>query len=139
MAGDDAFVLSYAAAALGTLGREVDAAFVLFDRAIALNPGSSITWLLSGNVRARAGDADLAIEHLETTMRLDPRGPNRPAQALFMATARFGQRRFAEAAAFAKDYLQQRDVPSALAVLAACHGHLEEIGRRRKRSIAMAP
>jgi len=128
VAGDDATVLSYAAIALATLGRDVDAATSLFDRAVALNPGSSIAWLLSGNMRARCGDADLAIEHLETAVRLDPMGPNRPSQNLFMGAARFGQGRFVEAVARLRDYLQQVDGPNAQALLAASYGHLGQAG-----------
>ncbi len=59
---------------LGYFGEDIDAAMIgLIDRALALNPSFARGWLLSGFLRLWAGQPDLAIEHVETSLRLSPR------------------------------------------------------------------
>jgi TolB-like protein len=123
-APDDASVLAYAAFAVAHLEHDNDAAVALLDRAIALNPGCSSAWFMSGLVRVRIGETDLAVAHLETAMRLDPIGPDLPNQMGFMAWARFQQGRFAEAVALAKGFVRQKAHPRGYAFLAASYGHL---------------
>ena len=70
----------------------------LVDRALALNPSFARGWYVSGALRVWAGQPDLAIEHVETSLRLSPR--ERMGQPLFvMGMAYFFKRRFDEAAA----------------------------------------
>jgi hypothetical protein len=45
----------------------------LVDRALALNPSFARGWFISGVLRLYAGQPDLAIEHVETSLRLSPR------------------------------------------------------------------
>ena len=45
----------------------------LVDRALALNPSFDRGWQVSGLLRLFAGEHDLAIEDLETALRLRPR------------------------------------------------------------------
>ena len=45
----------------------------LVDRALTLNPSFARGWYLSGLLRVWAGQPDLAIEHIETSLRLSPR------------------------------------------------------------------
>ena len=45
----------------------------LVDRALALNPSFARGWYMSGVLRLWAGQPDLAIEHVETSLRLSPR------------------------------------------------------------------
>ena len=45
----------------------------MIDRALALNPSFAYGWYWSGWVRLFAGQLDLAIQHFETSMRLNPR------------------------------------------------------------------
>jgi TolB-like protein len=123
-APDDASVLAHAAFAVAHLEQDDDAAVTLLERAIALNPGCSVVWFMSGLVRVRIGETDLAVAHLETAMRLDPLGPDHPNQIGFMAWARFQQGRFAEAIALAKEFVRQKDHPRGYAFLAASYGHL---------------
>src|SRR5262249_31076613 len=40
---------------------------------LALNPNSARGWLVSGILRAWAGQPDIAIEHVEAALRLSPR------------------------------------------------------------------
>jgi tetratricopeptide (TPR) repeat protein len=56
-------------------------------------------------------DSDLAIEHLESAMRLDPTGPSRAARILYMAMARFYQRRFSDAVTLLKERIQLSESP----------------------------
>ena len=45
----------------------------LVDRALAVNPIYARGWFVSGILRLWAGQPDLAIEHVETSLRLSPR------------------------------------------------------------------
>ena len=102
-ASDDAFVLSHVAALIAYLERDVVAALDMVDRALVFNPGSSMAFLMSGAVRVLTAELDLAMEHLSTSQRLDPVGPDRAARLVFMAMVRFQQRRFATRSRWAKN------------------------------------
>jgi adenylate cyclase len=124
-AGDDAFVVAVVALVAVYLERDVGAATRLIDQAIALNPGSASVWMVSGSLRVLAGDLDLAVEHAETSLRLDPMGPDRAAQMLNLGNARFFQHRFGEAASHFRELLQRApDNPAGYTSLAAACGHL---------------
>jgi adenylate cyclase len=133
VSGDDADVLARLALALPGLG-ELDAATALIDRAIALNPGSSIVWSTSGYVRLSLGEPDRAIEHLEMAMRLDPLSPTQPMWRARMAIARFQQGRFVEVLPIFREITQQTVFPVAPAYLASTLGHL---GRPREAQAAL--
>jgi len=92
-----------------------------------MNPGSAITWSISGTLRVRAGDADLSSEHLETALRIDPLGPSLPIRKGLLAQARLFQGRFAEAVALAREYVQQVDSVFGYAILASSCGHAGQI------------
>ena len=132
VAGDDAYVLVCAALAVASLERDLPAAIALVEKAIALNPGSSLAWRISGDMRLRAGETDLAIEHLEKSMRLDPMGPDRPIQLVYMAVARFRKGQLSDAAALSKEFVQQTDAPTGYAILAASYGHLGQARAARE-------
>jgi predicted Zn-dependent protease len=139
---DDAYVLAPLALTMADIEGDLNAAVALADRAIALNPGSTMSWLMSSAIRMRTGDADLASEHIETAMRLDPVGPFRANQVAFLAHIRLSQRRFAEAIALAKEYVQQTDSPMGYAYLASSYGHLGQTGAALdalKRYRALSP
>jgi TolB-like protein/class 3 adenylate cyclase len=72
-AGDDPNTLGRAAHALGYSGGDLDAATALVDRCLELNPSYASGWINSGWLKLWAGQPDLAIEHLETGLRLNPR------------------------------------------------------------------
>jgi adenylate cyclase len=73
MARDDPVVIADAAYVLAELGEDIEAMMALVDRALALNPSYARGWFLSGAIRVHAGESDLAIEHVETSLRLSPR------------------------------------------------------------------
>jgi tetratricopeptide (TPR) repeat protein len=126
--GDDALVLTQVALPIADLEGDLETAVALADRALDLNPGSAMAWALSGALRVRTGNADLAGEHLETSIRLDPLGTSRPMRSALLASARFTQGRFAEAVALSKEYLQQAESPFSYAFLAASHARLGQTG-----------
>jgi TolB-like protein/class 3 adenylate cyclase len=131
-AGDDPAVLSRAAYALGCLGEDIAAAIVLADQSLKLNPSFASGWVNSGWLRLWAGQADIAIEHFRTSLRLNPRAP--PAGAyLGMGVGHFCARRFDEAEAMLLQSLQV--MPSWAAPyrwLASCYAHTGRLDQARE-------
>jgi adenylate cyclase len=73
MAEDDPNVLCQAAYVLAYFGEEIDVTIALLDRGLKLNPSFARGWQWSGWLRAWAGEPELAIEHFQTSLRLNPR------------------------------------------------------------------
>lgn len=127
---NDATILSRVAASLPGLEHKFDRAFALVDRAIAVNPNSAFVWLISGSIRVRAGDTDIAAEHLETGMRLDPISSYNTYMRMYLAAARFQQRRFEESLTLFNATTLR--LPVSHAILAALHGYLGNEAEARK-------
>ena len=72
-AQDDPSILANAAHVLAYFGEDIGAMIGLVDRALALNPSFARGWYLSGVLRTYAGEHDLGIEHVATSLRLSPR------------------------------------------------------------------
>jgi TolB-like protein/class 3 adenylate cyclase len=129
---DDPTVLGRAALALGRLGEDIDAAIALIDRALALNPSFAYGWYWSGWLRLIAGQADLAIQHFETSLRLSPRDQ----QGFHLAgigMALFIKQRFADAAATLRVAMEA--LPSftpTYRTLAACYAHMDRLDDARE-------
>jgi tetratricopeptide (TPR) repeat protein len=117
-------VLAYSGEDIGTM-------IGLVDRALALNPSFARGWYVSGIIRVFAGQPDLAIQHIETSLRLSPR--ERMGQRLFTTgAAYFFKRRFDDAAA--KLVLSIQDHPGypyAYRFLAACYAHIGRLDQAR--------
>jgi adenylate cyclase len=130
-AENDPGTLANAAFALAYLGEDIGAMTRLIDRALALNPSFARGWNASGSLRVWAGQHDLAIEHLETSLRLSPR--ERIGQPLFvMGMAYFFKHQFDEAAA--KLLLAMQDQPGSpptYRFLAACYAHTGRLDEAR--------
>ena len=124
VAGDDAVVLAVAAGALAYVDDNPLTGLAYVDRALALNPGSSTSWSLSGMLRVRAGQLDLGIAQLETSLRLDPASPRRAIQLGILGQARFLQGRFAEAIELLNEAEQLSSSGFLPAFTAASFGHL---------------
>jgi TolB-like protein/class 3 adenylate cyclase len=93
---NDPGVLANAAFVLAYFGEEIDPMIGLVHRALALNPSFARGWYLSGIIRLWASQPDLAIGHLETSLRLSPR--ERIGVPLFaLGMAYFVKRQFDEA------------------------------------------
>jgi len=138
VAGDDPGILVNAALALGYFGEDIGAAIALVERALSFNPNFGRGWFISGVLRIWAGQPDIAIEHIETALRLSPRA--RVGMALFsIGQAHFLSRRFEEAAPKLLLAIQEdRSFPLAYRFLAACYAHMgrfddarEIVGRLR--------
>ena len=101
--GERPGILANSAFVLAGLGEDIATMIGLIDRALALNPSFARGWLLSGFLRLWAGQLDLAIEHLETSLRLSPRV--RMGMALsVMGQAYFLKRQFDAAASRAAPF-----------------------------------
>jgi adenylate cyclase len=70
---NDPTILANAALVLAYGGEDIGALIELVDRALRLNPSFARGWYVSGLLRNFAGQPDLAIEHVETSLRLSPR------------------------------------------------------------------
>ncbi len=130
--GDDPGILANAAQALASFGEDIDAMMALVDRALALNPNYARGWLLSGALRLWAGQPDIAIEHLETALRLSPRARVGSSMSVIGA-AHFYARRFDEA--LPKLLLAAQDDPSyplPYRTLAACYAHMGRLEDARE-------
>jgi adenylate cyclase len=124
VSADDPEVLTNLAFATG-LGRDLETAVALADRAVELNPGSPYAWIASGFARTNIGEPGLGFEHLETALRLDPLSPIRPVTLAIQGSARCAEGRFAEAVALLKQAVQLLpDFLMAHVYLAASLGHL---------------
>jgi len=126
----DASVLANAAHVLGLSGEDINAAIALIDRCVALNPSYARGWYVSGMVRIQAGQCDAAIEHLEKSLRLSPRG-YLAAPRLGLGMAHFYSGRFAEAAELLSLSIREVSFPGAYRTLASCYAHLGKMDEAR--------
>jgi tetratricopeptide (TPR) repeat protein len=129
---NDPGILANAAVVLALSGEDIGAMMGLVDRALALNPSFAHGWHFSGIIRIFAGEPDLAIEHIETSLRLSPR--ERTGPPLFnMGVAYFFKRQFEEAAS--KLLLAIQEIPGfpvPYQYLAASYAHLRRLDDARE-------
>jgi tetratricopeptide (TPR) repeat protein len=107
---------------LARFGEDIGAVTALIDRALALNPSFARGWFVSGLLRLWAGQRDLAIEHVETSLRLSPRDQLVGDQATFaMAMAHFIAGRYLDCVASARGTIERYPeyVPAHYALIAA--------------------
>ena len=131
LAENDPGILANAAFVLAQFGEDIGAMIGLADRALALNPSFARGWYSSGILRIFAGQPDLAIEHVETSLRLSPR-ERMGAPLVAMGEAFFFKRRFDEAAG--KLLLAIQDDPGfplPYRFLAACYAHMGRLDEAR--------
>jgi tetratricopeptide (TPR) repeat protein len=128
---NDPGILANAAFVLACLGEDIGAMMELVDRALALNPSFARGWYRSGILRALAGQHDLAIEHVETSLRLSPR--ERMGQPLtVLGAAYFFKRQFDEAASKLLLAIQDNPgLPGTYRFLAACYAHMGRLDDAR--------
>jgi TolB-like protein len=132
VAGDDPGVLATAAFARAFFGEEIGTQIALIDRALALNPSFARGWYLSGPLRVWAGQPDLAIEHVERSLRLSPRD-RMGSHFWVIGIANFFLHHFDEAAAKMLLAVQQTPAwPWPYRGLAACYAHMGRLEEARK-------
>jgi TolB-like protein/class 3 adenylate cyclase len=134
VADDDPVPLADAAGVLASFGGDLDTSIRLIDRSLELNPSCVIAWHWSAWLRLSAGDPDLATEHFEKSLRLDPRGQGlRPIYLTGLGVAHFMRHQFAEACPLLLESLQR--LPSYVTTyrfLAACYAHLGRLYEARE-------
>ena len=124
---------------LGYFGEDIKAAIGLMDRSLELNPSFAHGWRWSGWIRLYAGQADLAIEHFQTSLRLSPR--DRTAGRLTgIGIAHFFNRRFDDAAATLLVSLEELPAHATpYRFLASCYAHMGSSTTRERSSGGCAP
>jgi TolB-like protein/Tfp pilus assembly protein PilF len=128
---NDSRVLVNAAFVLAQFGEDHGAMIGLVDRALALNPSFARGWYVSGVLRLWFGQPDLAIEHLETSLRLSPR-QRIGVPEMAIGAAYFYKHQFDEAAA--RLLLAIQDIPgnpTSYRILAACYAHMGRLDDAR--------
>ena len=141
-AGDDAETLGRAAYVFAYCGEDIDAATALIDRSLRINPSFAHGWQWSGWLRLWAGLPDVAIDHFERSLRLDPRD-SKGATLVVNGIAHFFARRLDQARTMLLLSLQQHpDWVPTNRFLAACYAHLGQLDEAKmiiKRLRALTP
>jgi TolB-like protein/class 3 adenylate cyclase len=132
VAGDDPNILANAALALAYFGEDIGAMMALVDRSLALNPSFARGWNVSSSLRNWAGQPDIAIEHMETSLRLSPRA--RVGTSLVgIGSSHFVSRRFDQAVPILLRAIQEDPShPLAYRYLAACYAHMGRLDDARE-------
>jgi adenylate cyclase len=132
VASDDPGILANAALALADFGEDIGAMIALVARALTLNPSFARGWFISGLLRNYAGQPDVAIEHVETSLRLSPRA--RVGMAFdVIGAAHFASRRFDEAVPKLLLAIQEDpSFPGPYRHLAACYAHMGRLDEARE-------
>ena len=142
VAGNDPVILATVAQPLAYLGEDIDAMIALVDRALTLNPNYARGWHISGILKCWAGQLDIAIERVETSLRLSPRTRVGKAFAT-IGQAHFLGRHFDEAVTKLLVAVQEDPTfPHPYRTLAACYAHmgrLEEANAIIARLGAVSP
>jgi len=116
----------------GYFGEDIEPAIKLIDRALALNPSFYGGWGISGWLRLWAGHLDVAVEHLQTAIRLSPLHPN-PTQVYGIAVAHFMEGRFSDAIAMLVTAMDE--LPGHAGIyryLASCYAHAGRLDNARE-------
>jgi adenylate cyclase len=132
VASDDPAVLANAALALAYFGENIGAMIALVRHALALNSNYARGWHISGLLRIWAGEPDIAIEHLEASLRLSPHA-RIGASHTDLGTAHFYSRRFDEAEPKLLLAIQEDpSFPLPYRILAACYAHMGRLEEARE-------
>jgi TolB-like protein len=131
VASDDPGILVNAALVLAYFGEDISAAIALVDHALSLNPSFARGWNISSSLRNWAGQPDVAIEHMETSLRLSPRA--RVGTSLVgIGSSHFVSRRFDQAVPILLRAIQEDPShPLAYRYLAACYAHMGRLDDAR--------
>jgi adenylate cyclase len=132
VAANDPGVLGNAAIVLAQFGQDIGVPMALVDRALVLNPSDARCWYASGVIRLWAGEPDLAISHIEASLRLSPRERTGTSQSR-IGEAHFFRRRFDQAASTLLLSTEENPgAPVAYRFLAACYAHISRLDEARE-------
>ena len=138
----DAETLGRAAYVLAYCGADIDASTALVDWSLRINPSFADGWRWSGWLRLWAGSPDVAIDHFERSLRLNPLGSS-GGTLVAIGMAHFFARRLDQARNMLSRSLQQHpDWVPTNRFLAACYAHLGELDEAKmmiKRLRALTP
>jgi TolB-like protein len=116
------FVLAY-------FGEDIAAMMSLIDNALAMNPSFARGWFLSGHLRIMAGQPDVAVEHVQTSLRLSPR-ERMGSHWYIIGAAHFFNRQFQDAAAKLVVAIQEfPTAPVAYRFLASTYAHMGQLDK----------
>ena len=131
-APSDPMSVTSAAGALLNLGENANLLKPWIDDALGRNPSHAFGWLWSGWIRTVSGEADLAIEHFEMSLRLDPRTTRRAFHLTGMGICHFWQRRFDRATVALEASFHELPTYAMTAwSLAACYAHMGRLDDAR--------
>ena len=131
-APNDPMTVTSAAGALLNLGEDTHVLKRMVDGSLVRNPSHAFGWLWSGWIRTVSGEADLAIEHFEMSLRLDPRAERRAFHLTGMGICHFWQRRLDQAAAVLQASFDELPTYAMTAwFLAACYAHMGRLDEAR--------
>lgn len=107
-------------------------AIALMERSLAANPSYAYGWFWSSVLRMIAGEPDVAIEHMERSLRLNPRdrfgSPLTPLGGPY-----FFKRDFDKAETILRQAVQERPhYPMSYRFLAACCAHMGKLDAARE-------
>ena len=137
-AAGDSGALALAAAALGYFGEDIGVAIGMIDRALARNPSFAEGWSSSGWLRLWAGQMGLAIEHFETSARLNPRAAASTLTGI--GQAHFLDRQFHDAVE--KLLMARHALPFNVMIyrfLASCYAHMGRLDDAREMVQRLRP
>ena len=117
---------------LGVFDGAIEPAITLVDRALSLNPSFERGWRASAWLRLNAGQPDVAVEHIQTAIRLSPRFGN-ATDLVLIGCAHFFQRRFDDAiSAYLAAREQMPKNPVLHRYLAACYAQAGRLDQARQ-------
>lgn len=140
---DDAVALATGGYVLAFVVHELETGVAAIERALMLNSNFAAAWLFLGWTKVWRCQPDVAIEHLERAMRLNPLGRGIAGMQAAMATAHFFAGRYDEASSWAGRLL--REYPAShpglrIAVASnAAAGRTEEAKRAAARLLRLDP
>jgi TolB-like protein len=131
VSSDDPVILVNAALVLAYFGEDINAMIALVDHALSLNPSFARGWNISSSLRNWAGQPDIAIEHMEASLRLSPRA--RVGTSLVgIGSSHFVSRRFEQAVPILQRAIQEDPShPLSYRYLAACYAHMGRLNEAR--------
>ncbi len=140
---DDATTLAFAAFATSALARNHDVAFVMLERAIALNPSSAHAHTISAVVDMMTGQCERSLWHAERSKRLSPLDPLRYMPEAASAAANVSLGRNEEALASVRRSVEANPAfAPGLTLMVLCLarlGRIEEARETVRRLIEIAP
>ena len=122
---EDPDVLAMVGAAEATLGRNLDYAAALIDKALTLDPNSAWAWIRGGYCHVYRGNDALALQYFERAEKLSPFDPLNFNRHVGVAMAHFIAGRYELAVeAAAKALLERPHLTWGHRVIAAAYGQL---------------